>query len=146
MLADGRVRRIAAVPNHYRLGWRANGMTVWDVEDDAIAGHLGPRAGTLLQAYPHGRMARYDDGSVGQGVRADGHHDEDVQGGIDDGPAAGQRVCRGSGGAGHDEAIAAVGVHVAPVDVGLEVEDAPGFPLGEHDVVQGELAAVFPAR
>lgn len=29
----GIIRRIAAVPNHYRLGYRYNGMTVWDVSD-----------------------------------------------------------------------------------------------------------------
>jgi siroheme decarboxylase len=46
MLADGRVRRIAAVPNHYTLGYRANGMSVWDV-DDAVIGDLGPRVGGL---------------------------------------------------------------------------------------------------
>ena len=46
MLADGRVRRIAAVPNHYTLGYRANGMSVWDVEDDAVA-RLGPQVGAL---------------------------------------------------------------------------------------------------
>ena len=46
MLADGRVRRIAAVPNHYALGYRANGMTVWDVSDAALA-RLGPRLGAL---------------------------------------------------------------------------------------------------
>jgi DNA-binding Lrp family transcriptional regulator len=46
MLADGRVRRIAAVPNHYALGYRANGMSVWDVDDAAI-GRLGPRVGAL---------------------------------------------------------------------------------------------------
>jgi len=46
MLADGRVRRIAAVPNHYALGYRANGMSVWDV-DDADIGELGPRVGGL---------------------------------------------------------------------------------------------------
>jgi len=46
MLADGRVRRIAAVPNHYALGYRANGMSVWDVADEAV-GELGPRAGAL---------------------------------------------------------------------------------------------------
>lgn len=46
MLADGRVRRIAAVPNHYALGYRANGMSVWDVEDAAIA-RLGPQVGAL---------------------------------------------------------------------------------------------------
>jgi siroheme decarboxylase len=46
MLADGRVRRIAAVPNHYALGYRANGMSVWDVADEAVGG-LGPRVGAL---------------------------------------------------------------------------------------------------
>ncbi|MDE1461131.1 Lrp/AsnC family transcriptional regulator [Spartinivicinus poritis] len=29
----GVIRRIAAVPNHYRLGYRYNGMTVWDIID-----------------------------------------------------------------------------------------------------------------
>jgi DNA-binding Lrp family transcriptional regulator len=46
MLADGRIRRIGVVPNHYALGYRANGMSVWDVNDEAI-GDLGPRVGTL---------------------------------------------------------------------------------------------------
>lgn len=46
MLADGRIRRIGAVPNHYRLGYTANGMSVWDVADDAIA-RLGPAVGAL---------------------------------------------------------------------------------------------------
>jgi DNA-binding Lrp family transcriptional regulator len=46
MLADGRVRRIAAVPNHYALGYRANGMSVWDVADEAVA-RLGPVVGAL---------------------------------------------------------------------------------------------------
>jgi len=36
MLADGRIRRIAAVPNHYRLGYMANGMSVWDIPDAFI--------------------------------------------------------------------------------------------------------------
>jgi len=46
MLADGRVRRIGAVPNHYALGYVANGMSVWDVDDAALA-ELGPRVGAL---------------------------------------------------------------------------------------------------
>jgi DNA-binding Lrp family transcriptional regulator len=33
MIADGRIRRIAAVPNHYTLGFTANGMSVWNVAD-----------------------------------------------------------------------------------------------------------------
>lgn len=46
MLASGLIRRIGAVPNHYRLGLRANGMTVWDVADDR-AQHAGLRIGEL---------------------------------------------------------------------------------------------------
>ncbi|HEU4611598.1 MAG TPA: hypothetical protein VFS15_05955, partial [Kofleriaceae bacterium] len=46
MLADGRIRRIGAVPNHYRLGYTANGMSVWDV-DDAEVDRLGELAGAL---------------------------------------------------------------------------------------------------
>jgi len=44
--ATGVIRRIAAVPNHYRLGYRANGMSVWDV-DDALVLRLGPAVGAL---------------------------------------------------------------------------------------------------
>ncbi|HEU5177785.1 MAG TPA: Lrp/AsnC family transcriptional regulator [Burkholderiales bacterium] len=46
MLADGRIRRIGAVPNHYALGYSANAMSVWDVLDEAVDA-LGPRVGAL---------------------------------------------------------------------------------------------------
>jgi DNA-binding Lrp family transcriptional regulator len=46
MLADGRIRRIGAVPNHYALGYAANAMSVWDVADDAV-GRLGRAVGAL---------------------------------------------------------------------------------------------------
>ncbi|WP_018076708.1 AsnC family transcriptional regulator [Thiobacillus denitrificans] len=46
MLDLGIIRRIGAVPNHYALGYRANGMTVWDVADDRID-ELGERVGRL---------------------------------------------------------------------------------------------------
>lgn len=46
MLETGMVRRIGVVPNHYALGYRANGMTVWDVPDDRVD-ELGERVGTL---------------------------------------------------------------------------------------------------
>jgi len=36
MQEAGIIRRVAAVPNHYRLGYVANGMTVWDVDDAHI--------------------------------------------------------------------------------------------------------------
>jgi DNA-binding Lrp family transcriptional regulator len=46
MLDLGIIRRIGAVPNHYALGYRANGMTVWDVADERID-ELGARVGQL---------------------------------------------------------------------------------------------------
>ncbi len=42
----GVIRRIAAAPNHYKLGMTANGMTVWDVDDDRIT-ELGAQIGAL---------------------------------------------------------------------------------------------------
>ncbi|PMR77421.1 AsnC family transcriptional regulator [Billgrantia endophytica] len=47
MLDSGVIRRIAAVPNHYRLGYLANGMTVWDVDDAHI-----DRLGRVVAALP----------------------------------------------------------------------------------------------
>ena len=46
MLETGVIRRIGAVPNHYALGYRANGMSVWDVPDAAVA-EIGARIGAL---------------------------------------------------------------------------------------------------
>ena len=46
MLESGLIRRIGAVPNHYALGYTANGMTVWDV-DDAQVDRLGEQIGAL---------------------------------------------------------------------------------------------------
>lgn len=46
MLREGLVRRIGAVPNHYRLGYTANGMTVWDVDDERVD-ELGEQVGAL---------------------------------------------------------------------------------------------------
>lgn len=46
LLASGMIRRIGAVPNHYRLGWTENGMSVWDV-DDARLPELGSKVGAL---------------------------------------------------------------------------------------------------
>ncbi|MFO1340259.1 MAG: Lrp/AsnC family transcriptional regulator [Burkholderiaceae bacterium] len=46
MLADGLVRRIGAVPQHYKLGFVANGMSVWDVVDDRVDA-LGEQVATL---------------------------------------------------------------------------------------------------
>lgn len=46
LMTCGVIRRIAAAPNHFRLGMTANGMSVWDVEDE-VASDLGRRVGAL---------------------------------------------------------------------------------------------------
>ncbi len=46
MLERGVIRRIGAVPNHYQLGLKGNGMSVWDVADDRLQ-ELGARIGRL---------------------------------------------------------------------------------------------------
>ncbi len=46
MLETGAIRRIGAVPNHYALGYSANGMSVWDVNDEHV-GRLGRVIGEL---------------------------------------------------------------------------------------------------
>ena len=39
--AEGKVRRVGVIPNHYALGYTENGMTVWDVPADALD-EVGP--------------------------------------------------------------------------------------------------------
>ncbi|MBE9552915.1 MAG: AsnC family transcriptional regulator [Proteobacteria bacterium] len=46
LLDAGAIRRIGAVPNHYALGWTANGMSVWDVPDEHVA-EAGQMVGAL---------------------------------------------------------------------------------------------------
>jgi len=78
------IRRIGVVPNHYALGFRANGMTVWDVPDNRVP-ELGEKVGALefvshcyqrprhlpdwpynLFAMVHGRTREEVDGQVQQ--------------------------------------------------------------------------------
>jgi DNA-binding Lrp family transcriptional regulator len=44
MLAERKIKRIGAVPNHYALGITANGMSVWDLPD-ALASERGRTLG-----------------------------------------------------------------------------------------------------
>ena len=46
MLAEGKIKRLGAVPNHYALGIRANGMAAWDIPDDRVS-EVGPRLGQM---------------------------------------------------------------------------------------------------
>ncbi|MGQ3329700.1 siroheme decarboxylase subunit beta [Halorubrum sp. FL23] len=44
--AEGKVRRVGVIPNHYALGYTENGMTVWDVPEDALD-EVGPAVAGL---------------------------------------------------------------------------------------------------
>ena len=44
--AEGKVRRVGVIPNHYSLGYTENGMTVWDVPDDLVS-EVGPAVAGL---------------------------------------------------------------------------------------------------
>ncbi|WP_254837996.1 siroheme decarboxylase subunit beta [Natronomonas marina] len=44
--AEGKVRRVGVVPNHYALGYTENGMTVWDVPDGLVE-EVGPAVASL---------------------------------------------------------------------------------------------------
>lgn len=46
MLNKGVIRRIGLVPNHFKLGFRGNGMTVWDIPDEHLE-NLGMQIGAL---------------------------------------------------------------------------------------------------
>ncbi len=46
MLVVGVIRRIGVVPNHYALGYTANGMSVWNVDDDDVM-RVGAQVGAL---------------------------------------------------------------------------------------------------
>lgn len=46
MQETGVIRRIGAVPNHYKLGFKGNGMSVWDVPDSDVQ-TLGKLIGAL---------------------------------------------------------------------------------------------------
>ena len=57
----------------------------------------------------------HHDRPIGEGVRADGRHDQHVQSRIHDRPAAGERIGGRAGGGRHHQAIAPMRVQVAPV-------------------------------
>ena len=46
LMRAGVVRRIAAAPNHFKLGMTANGMSVWNV-DDNVVDDLGQAVGAM---------------------------------------------------------------------------------------------------
>lgn len=82
MLADGRIRRIGAVPNHYAIGVKANGMSVWDV-DDATLADLGPRVGALaFVSHCYRRPRRLPDWPYNLFAMVHGRSKDEVEDGV----------------------------------------------------------------
>ena len=78
MLDDGRIRRIGLVPNHYRLGYVANGMSVWDI-DDADAQASGEMVGALdMVSHCYLRPRALPDWPYNLFAMVHGHYHEEV--------------------------------------------------------------------
>jgi DNA-binding Lrp family transcriptional regulator len=79
MLSDGRIRRIGVVPNHYRLGYSANGMSVWDVPDEDIR-TIGTQVGELdIVSHCYHRPRRMPDWSYNLFAMVHGHSQAEVR-------------------------------------------------------------------
>ncbi len=78
MLEEGRIRRIGVVPNHYRLGYSANGMSVWEVPDEDI-GVIGRQVGELdIVSHCYHRPRRLPDWPYNLFAMVHGHSREEV--------------------------------------------------------------------
>lgn len=95
MLENGVIRRIAAVPNHYALGYKANGMTVWNVADDRID-ELGRRVGQLdFVSHCYHRPRHLPDWPYNLFAMVHGHDRDEVQSQIERIAALLGDACRG---------------------------------------------------
>ena len=79
MLNDGRIRRIGLVPNHYRLGYSANAMSVWDVPDGNIKA-IGKKVGELdIVSHCYHRPRHLPDWPYNLFAMVHGHSEEEVR-------------------------------------------------------------------
>ena len=79
MLDEGRIRRIGVVPNHYRLGYSANGMSVWDVPDEDIQA-IGRQVGELeIVSHCYHRPRHLPDWPYTLFAMVHGHSQEEVR-------------------------------------------------------------------
>ena len=83
MLADGRIRRMGVVPNHYRLGYSANGMSVWDVPDEDIR-DIGKQVGELdIVSHCYHRPRHLPGWPYNLFAMVHGHSQEEVRGKVE---------------------------------------------------------------
>ncbi len=95
MQDSGVIRRIGAVPNHYRLGYRANGMSVWDVPD-ALASDIGRQVGALeFVTHCYQRPRHLPDWPFNLFAMVHAHTREEVEAHVDEIAALMGDACRG---------------------------------------------------
>ena len=83
MLNEGRIRRIGGVPNHYRLGYSANGMSVWDVPDEDIR-DIGKQVGELdIVSHCYHRPRHLPGWPYNLFAMVHGHSQEEVRGKVE---------------------------------------------------------------
>ena len=83
MLDEGRIRRIGVVPNHYRLGYSANAMSVWDVPDGNIRA-IGKQVGQLdIVSHCYHRPRQLPDWPYNLFAMVHGHSQEEVRHKVD---------------------------------------------------------------
>jgi DNA-binding Lrp family transcriptional regulator len=83
MLDGGRIRRIGVVPNHYRLGYSANGMSVWDVPDEDVQA-IGKQVGELdIVSHCYHRPRHLPEWPYNLFAMVHGHSREEVRGKVE---------------------------------------------------------------
>ena len=78
LLDGGVIRRMGAVPNHYALGYSANGMSVWNVADTQVDA-LGEAVGRLsFVTHCYRRPRHLPDWPYNLFAMVHGHHRDEV--------------------------------------------------------------------
>jgi len=83
------------VPNHYRLGYSANGMSVWDVPDEDIRA-IGTQVGELdIVSHCYHRPRRMPDWPYNLFAMVHGHSQAEVRDKVDQiAQLLGDKVCQ----------------------------------------------------
>jgi hypothetical protein len=114
------------------LGFHGNAFLAVESQEDGL--------GVARQFdFDAGRIA-YDDGPVGERVRANGRDDEGFDRRVNDRAAGGEGIGSGTGGCGDDETVGAITADKIVVDEELELDHASESALINDGIVQDVLA------
>ncbi len=86
-----------------------------------------------------------DDGAVGEAVGANGVDDNRIQVRSENGAAGAERISRGAGGAGDDNAVGIIAVHGFSVDLNLAADHAGCIAFADDNIIQS-IEAELPIR